>query len=206
MASKPIKAPLSKPPKGGFVYQPPEYFPADLVPHGDYKAAWADMIDHKMCASRKYQEQQWRALRIGAHPQLLQHMRFTIAKFKSMGIPVYAHTIVRSRAQQQKEFDEGDSKARPDKAPHVWGAAYDLIHSVYGWGLSKKQWEFMGHVGKQLAISRSIPITWGGDWPPIVEKVGWDPAHWQLRNWRATMSEFPHMPEMQIGKINGASG
>lgn len=195
MARAVINHLYSKPPRGGFVYEPPETFPGDYVPHENYKQALRDMVDRKMLKSKKYQEQQWRALRMGAHPEVLLHMRLMVARFASVGVPMYPYAIVRTAEEQWKEYREGDSKAKPDKAPHVWGGAYDLIHSVHGWNLSKKQWEFVGHVGKELAKQRTLDMTWGGDWPPIVDKVGWDPAHWQLRRWRQVMSEFPWPPQ-----------
>lgn len=192
---RPINQLYAKPPKGGFVYEPPVTFPGDYTPHDDYRQAWKELQDRKMLASRKYAEQQWRALRIGANPRLLLHMRYFIARMAQLGVPVFASEIVRTHARQKQLHADGFSNAVGGKAPHPFGCAYDLIHSVHGWSLSPMQWEFFGHIGKELAIQRGIAMTWGGDWPPIKEKVGWDPAHWQLRNWRQEMSDFPWPPE-----------
>lgn len=194
MARLVINPLYAKPPRGGFVYEPEAKFPGDYVVHVNYKEALRDLKDAKMLVSKKYQEQQWRALRIGAHPGIILHMRLMVARFKQIGIPVFASEIVRSHARQAELKADGFSKASGAKAPHPFGCAYDLIHSVHGWNLSPMQWEFFGHVGKELAIQRNIPITWGGDWPPIKNKVGWDPAHWQLRHWRQEMTDFPFMP------------
>jgi len=159
-----------------------------------YREARDRMIDAKMIVSRKYQEQQWRALRVGAHPQILEFGNYLVAKLKKLNIPVFANEYVRTAERQKHLKATGMSDAGPANGPHVWGCAVDIVHSVHGWSLSKKQWEFIGKLGKELAVARSIPIVWGGDWPPIVEKVGWDPAHWQLKHWRQEMSGFPFMP------------
>lgn len=178
---------------------PPETWPGEIVVHDTYKAARAALINRDMLGSLLYQEQQWRALRIGAHPDIIWFTRLFAAKLKKLGIPVFANEIVRTPERQRQLFEEGFSKAVGAKAPHPYGCAVDIIHSVLGWNLSKKQWEFFGALGKELAKQRNIAITWGGDWPPIVDKVGWDPAHWQLKHWRQEMTGFPFMPDDRKG-------
>lgn len=184
----------AKPPKGGFVYEPPVIFPPDKVEDDYYREAWHGMIDRKMCQSRKYKEQQWRGIRVGAHPAVLRHGNLLVGKMHSLGVPVFMSEIIRSNERQNQLYKDGFSKAKAGKGPHPYGLAYDLVHSVHGWNLSAKQWEFIGHVGKWLAISYALPIDWGGDWPPLKDKVGWDPAHWQLRKWRQVMSDYPWPP------------
>lgn len=192
-----MKAPVSggaKPPKGGFVYRPDAEFPGDVVVHETYKLARADLIDAEWCQSRNFQEQQWRAMRIGAHPQIIDFTRYMVAKMRKLNIPVFASEIVRTQERQLQLYKDGFSNAKGAKAPHVYGMAVDIIHARKGWNLSQKQWELIGKLGKELAIQRGIAITWGGDWPPLKERVGWDPAHWQLRHWREEMTGFPFMP------------
>lgn len=183
-----------RPLSGGLIYQPEAPIPGDVPEHALYQKARADLIDRDMVVSRDFQEMQWRALRIGVHPLMIEWGRLFVARMAAYGIPVYCNEYVRTAARQRQLVADGLSKAPPEKAPHVWGCAGDFVHAINGWQLSKKQWEFFGVVGKELAIQRSIPIVWGGDWPPIVDKVGWDPAHWQLKNWRAEMTGYPFMP------------
>ncbi|QCS37230.1 hypothetical protein [Tortoise microvirus 72] len=189
-----INKPHARPPRGGFVYEPEAVWPGEVVVHDLYKEARAKLIDREMIMSRRYDEQQWRALRIGAHPDIILFTRLFVAKLKKLGIPVFPSEIVRTPARQAQLYKDGFSKAVGAKAPHPYGCAVDLVHSVHLWNLSKKQWEFFGELGKELAKQRGIAITWGGDWPPIVDKVGWDPAHWQLKEWRKIMTGFPFMP------------
>jgi len=186
--------PGARPPRGGLVYMPEAEFPGDVVIHETYKTARAEMIDRDMVVSRKFQDQQWKALRLGAHPDIIQFTRYFVAKMKKIGIPIYPHEIVRSPERQRQLVRDGFSRALPEKAPHVWGCAVDLVHSVKHWNLAPQQWELIGELGEELAKQRGIQIEWGGRWPPIKNKVGWDPAHWQLRGWKKYMSEFPFMP------------
>lgn len=191
---RPNKPGLIKPPKGGFIYEPEGYYPGEPVVHESYKKAREEMIDRDACVSRRYGEQQWRALRIGAHPQIIEFTVMFVAKMKKLNIPMFASEIVRTTERQRQLYEQGFSEALGAKAPHPYGMAADIVHGVHGWNLSKKQWELIGVLGKELAIQRGIAIVWGGDWPPLVEKVGWDPAHWQLKHWREEMTGFPFMP------------
>lgn len=195
MIIQPNKPGLVRPPKGGLIYEPEGYYPGEVVVHETFQQARAEMIDRDMTVSRRYQEQQWRALRIGAHPQIIEFTVMFIAKMKKLNIPMYPNEIVRTHARQKQLVQEGKSKAQGAKAPHPYGCAVDIVHSVHGWSLSKKQWQLVGQLGKELAIQRGIAIVWGGDWPPLVEQVGWDPAHWQLKHWREDMTGFPFMPQ-----------
>lgn len=184
-------------PKGAFILQPEYTYPVDPPYHEKYKEARRELIDRHFCSSKKYQDQQWRAMRIGAHPDMLKFTIKFIAKLRRLGIPAFASEIVRTAERQRQLYAAGYSNAVGAKAPHPYGCASDIIHSKLGWKLSKKQWEFYGELGKELAKQIAIPIVWGGDWPPIVENVGWDPAHWQLKHWRQEMSGFPFMPPPQ---------
>lgn len=183
-----------EPPKGGFIYQDEPEWPGDVQVPDTYREARRAMIDAEFLRSEKWQEQQWRAMRIGAHPQIIDFTRYMIAKFKKLNIPLFASEIVRTHERQAALYADGFSKAQGAKAPHPYGCAVDIVHSIHGWTLTKKQWELMGELGKEVARQRGSAIVWGGDWPPIIDRVGWDPAHWQLKAWRQEMSGFPFMP------------
>lgn len=158
------------------------------------RAAKAALVDWDMLRSKKYQEQQWRALRIGAHPNIILFTRLMVGKCAKLGIPMFASEIVRTPARQAQLKADGFSRVDGAKAPHPYGCAVDIVHSVRGWSLTPKQWEMIGALGKAIAIQRALHVTWGGDWPPKKDNVGWDPAHWQLTGWRKEMSGFPFMP------------
>lgn len=101
-------------------------------------------------------------------------------------VPMWAHSIVRGQKQQEAAFAGGFSKARFGKSPHNYGCAVDLVHGTVAWGMDDMAWKILGHIGKELAKSKGIDITWGGDFTSL-----WDPAHWELRDWKTLRSEFP---------------
>lgn len=161
-------------------------FPPDQAPPSSYEAALRGLADKPVLASRKWQEQQWRANREGANPNLLEFERVLVKKFAKLGVPMSAHTVVRTEDEQRGLFIDGHSKDSPDDGlwPHK-GCAFDLVHSVKAWGLSKREWDLIGHVGKEAAKSIGVHVTWGGDWN------FYDPAHWELTNWREIMEQYP---------------
>lgn len=150
------------------------------------------LIDREFCKSVRQQEQQWRAVRDGAHPDILEFEKRFIKRMTAIGIPMFAHSMVRDAAAQQHLVDTGVSRDSPKDGiwPHK-GCAVDLVHSVRAWSLTDEEWRLIGHIGKETAHSAGIKIEWGGDWSSDPEKLGWDPAHWQLAGWRMLMGGFP---------------
>jgi len=155
------------------------------------------IVNHDQVRSQKLTEQRTRPIAGGAAPQLLEFIWLFYKRMDGRGIPVFAHTIVRDYKEQLKLFDDGFSKDSPDdgKWPHM-AFAVDLVHSIYAWDMGDYEWLIFGEVGKEIAIQRNIDIVWGGDWfrkgQPRISKVGWDPAHWELRDWRERVSEAPY--------------
>jgi hypothetical protein len=64
--------------------------------------------------------------------------------------------------------------------------AVDIISATKAWDLSKKQWDVIGCIGKEIARKRNLKIDWGGDWD------FWDPAHWQIADWRKYRTAYNH--------------
>jgi hypothetical protein len=141
------------------------------------------MRDVEFLHSRKHQEQHWRANRVGAHPQILEFSDKLIKRARGLGIPLFAHTIVRSEQDQAQMYLKGVSRDTPADGqwPHRF-AAVDIIHGTQGYmdGLHSIPfgWDVLGHLGKQVAHSMNVQMTWGGDWK------FYDPAHWELANWK----------------------
>lgn len=158
----------------------------------DLNEALRGMADRPFLGSVKHQEYQWRAVRDGAHPDLLEFERVFLRQMAKQGIPMYAHSMVRSANEQRALFDRGASRDSPRDGiwPHK-GCAVDLVHSVFHWNLTPEQWLLVGHIGKDAARLAKVKVEWGGDWKKPGEKLGWDPAHWQLAGWRMLMGGFP---------------
>lgn len=144
------------------------------------------MQDHVFLKSERYTDQQGRANRQGAHVDILAFEKRLVARLRKMGVPVFAHCVVRSEEEQARLFAQKVTKARPGQSPHQYGMAVDIIHGVHGWDLSRKQWEIIAHVADEVARALSIEITWGGDFDGNRETTHdqWDPAHFELTHWR----------------------
>lgn len=110
------------------------------------------------------------------------------------GVPVFAHSIIRSMEQQAKEFAEGDSKVK--YGAHNVGMAVDLIHGTMGWDMARDSWRIIGHIGKELIAAKGLQIVslaWGGDWG------FYDPAHWEIDGWRDLAFRYP-FPKYEVSE------
>lgn len=126
-----------------------------------------------------YLRQQDRADWQYADPRLVEFASKFIEAMRRKGVPVYAHSVFRTEAQQNELYDEGRSRARWPRASHCQGKAVDLVHSRYHWnGMRPADWQYFGKVGLDLADRLGIEVEWGGTWS------FYDPAHWQLANWK----------------------
>lgn len=127
-----------------------------------------------------------RAIRTGAHPKILEFEEAMVKRMAKHGVPIWAHSIVRGKNQQEAAFAGGHSKARFGQSPHNYGMAVDLVHGTLAWGMDEKAWNIIGHIGKELAKSKQIHVVWGGDFKSL-----WDPAHWELRDWKDLKQGYP---------------
>jgi len=129
--------------------------------------------------SEKYIKQQWQATRDGADERIVTFARKFVVRMENLGVPMFPHVFVRSREDQQVAFDSGVSRAKPGQSPHQYGLAVDIVHGIKAWDLSRESWALIGHIGKEIATQNGLKVVWGGDFKSI-----WDPAHWELADWR----------------------
>lgn len=153
--------------------------PPSEVADVDLASAMRGLADKLFVGSERYREQQWRADRQGADPQILEFEKRFVARMAKLDIPVFAHEMVRSVARQNELYVKGFSRARGGQSPHQIGMAVDIIHSLKAWKLTDRQWSIFGHAGKEIAKQAGIPITWGGDFKSL-----YDPAHWEISGWK----------------------
>jgi hypothetical protein len=140
----------------------------------------AAIANRQFCQGVKYSEQQMRADRDGAHPEIIEFGRLLVKRMRRLDVPMFESTMWRTMDDQQAAYVMGHSSAKPGQSAHNYGCAVDVIHGVKGWDLTRQEWSIIGHVGKELAAQRGFKLTWGGDW-----KRPWDPAHWELTEWRS---------------------
>lgn len=163
--------------------------PPRPVPDTGYSQALAGMVDKLYLKSTKYGDQQRRADQEAAHPDIVEFSRLLVGRMKSLGVPMFPHCLWRDLEAQETAFKLGHSKARYGDSPHNFGCAVDIIHSRHLWDLSPRQWLLIGHVGKELAAAKGFKLVWGGDWKRYPDaQIGWDPAHWQLADWRERLN------------------
>lgn len=150
-----------------------------VPPDGDkYASELRGMIDRSFLLSERHKGQHNRADRSRGHPTLLEFERKLIKRFAKLGVPMFAHCVYRDDKEQTRLFVKGLSKAKAGQSAHNHGFAVDIVHGTKAWDLTRKQWDVVGHIGKEVAASMGIRVEWGGDWS------FYDPAHWELANWR----------------------
>jgi len=155
----------------------------DSIP-GDMQDAMRSIQDWPFLGHPTYEAQQWRAERENAHLLIVEFEQAFVKRCKVLGIPMFSHCVVRTRKMQQEVYAKGLSKNDGSKAYAHQHCAADIVHSKYAWNMNKDQWKLLGHIGKEVAHLHGIAIVWGGDW-----KDPYDPAHWELAQWRERAKE-----------------
>lgn len=148
-------------------------------------AALRGMVDRPFLVSRNWQDQQKRANREGAHPDLLEFERVFIKRMTKLGIAMFCAEMIRSKERQDDLYALGNSRAKGGQSAHQVGCGADIVHSVHGWDMSRKSWALIGHVGQEIARQNGLKIEWGGNWK------FYDPAHWQVIDWKNQKEKFP---------------
>ena len=133
----------------------------------------------------------------GVHPDIIDFWKAMDKHCKKRNIPLWAFEFVRSKKRQDALQAKGRSKAKGGQSPHQihrireyhpktgeiiregnFCMAVDIVHASRAWNLTKKEWDVLGSIGKEIARKRNLKMEWGGDWK------FYDPAHWQIENWR----------------------
>lgn len=174
-----------------------EYSPPPPVKVVNLVTALEALVDKPRLSTIAFQRQQWQAVVEGAHPDILEFRRCFIDEMaKTHGVPMWAHNMVRTSAEQEKLFARRVTKARGGESPHNWGCAVDIVHSTRLWELDKRSWTMLGAIGKEVAKRKGIAITWGGDWR------FYDPAHWEITDWEQIHDGYPSWTRLRRW-ING---
>lgn len=154
--------------------------------HKKHTDAAIDLIDeyaHKninVVIDQSENEYMW------VHPQIVEFWKAMHKECSARRIPIKAFEFLRTRERQDELHAQGRSNARAGQSPHQYGLAVDIISATKGWDLSKKQWDVIGSIGKEIARKRNIKLEWGGDWE------FWDPAHWQIADWKKYRTAYNH--------------
>lgn len=168
---------------------PPRDLPLSAEVPQTYSEALAGMVDRPYLASRNWVEQQQRAVRDFAHPDILEFERVFVRRLAKLGVPVFAPEVIRSAKRQDDLYALGNSRARGGQSAHQYGCAVDIVHSVRAWDCSPKQWQLMGHIGKELITQKGFAVD-SAAWPDFNGRF-YDPAHWQIVDWKNQKDDYP---------------
>jgi len=160
--------------------------PRDVVPGfgttfaGDLR----DMTFRAWCFTEAYGIQQGQADRTGCDKRILEFERALVKVAFKLGVPLYARTVHRTSADQNRLHRAALSDHRAGESPHNYGCAADIVHGTKGVILTPKQWAIIGHLGRECATRLGVRVTWGGDWPEP------RPEHWELTDWEDIRAQY----------------
>lgn len=90
----------------------------------------------------------------------------------------------RNRADQEKAFAQGHSRAHFGESAHNWSPALalDVVPFAAGksidWSNTARFKAFAGYVVRK-ASDMGIQVTWGGSWKSIKDMPHWEVVGWQ---------------------------
>lgn len=154
-----------------------ERFMGKHGPHSVQDAPMRLEFRHEMTAEsvlRLHERADW----TGVDQRIARFAAVLVETLRKQGVPMYVHSARRTPAEQARLYAEGRSRIAV-KGAHTTGCAVDIVHAKFHWQLSREEWRYIGIVGKQVAHRIGLDVEWGGDWSFF------DPAHWELKGWRA---------------------
>ncbi|MGA0614181.1 M15 family metallopeptidase [Paracoccus sp. KR1-242] len=144
-----------------------------------HRTAADGLVDYNVVNSLKLRNRQIACSPAGSDVRIVEFAQAFIKELDKRGMPFFAHCYLRGKAAQEAALKAGHSNAGFGRSPHNVGMAVDIVHFGRFWELTRDEWAVLGLIGKEVARKRCIKVTWGGDFRSI-----WDPAHWELANWR----------------------
>lgn len=151
--------------------------PTAIVIPQDYKSVVKSLVDRKALTTLVYAQRKTKEWH-NVHPDIKKFAQAFQKECEKRGIPVWLFETMRTPTRQNELRAQGRSKAKAWGSPHQFGCAVDIVCHTRLWNYSKRQWDLIGIIGKEVARKQNLKIEWGGDWG------FYDPAHWQLKEWR----------------------
>lgn len=149
--------------------------------------------------STSYAAQQQRADWQQTDQRLAVLFARVILRAAKLGIPLYVHSAFRTKAEQDTLVRRKVTKAPYPRSAHNIGEAVDLVHGVYHWDLTKREWAYLHwlvqdeqrKVNALLPKARKLALNWGGDDGTHSDTFKWDPAHWEILDYRNRTRVMP---------------
>ena len=165
--------------------------------------------------SERYGSQQLRADWQQCDPRMRLLAAKIVLRAQALGIPLYVHSAFRTKAEQDELVRRGVTKVSYPRSAHNIGEAFDLVHGVFHWELTKREWLFLHHLGQdelrklnaKLPKDGKLYVNWGGDDGTPADTFRWDPAHWERLDYRDRNRKMPvavpvHMsPKVTVGLL-----
>ena len=134
-----------------------------------------------------------------ADPRLMRWAALFIEYARKRGIPLYVHCALRTEAEQLAVNNLGNSKALYPRSAHNIAEAVDIVHSVFHWNLTPKEWQFLSvlaqrallRVNTTLKKADQLSLNWGGNDGTLSDSFRWDPAHWEITDYRSRIRRLP---------------
>ena len=149
--------------------------------------------------SSAYAAQQHKADWQQCDPRMRLLAARVVLRAGKLGIPLYVHSAFRTKAEQDDLVRRGVTKAPYPRSAHNIGQAFDLVHGVYHWDLTKREWAYLHYLvmdelrklNAKLSKDKKLEVNWGGDDGTPQDKFRWDPAHWEVLDYRDRIRKMP---------------
>ena len=172
--------------------------------HKTYEEAALSLIDKDTETKRKKRIEQDINYE-GVHPDIVTFWKGMHKECQKRNISVRAFEFVRSMDKQEYYYKTGRSKARAGRSAHNIGglglsAAVDVISTERAWDLTKKEWDILISIGYEVARKKKIKVVNGSEFSKL-----YDPAHWELRDWRKWREAADYCAKNKIQLPEGAT-
>lgn len=173
----------------------------DIPPDTDHWSAPDRLKAPSFFATPAYLKQMDRADWAHCDPRLMYWAAMMIKAARKRQIPLYVHCALRDKAEQDRVYAAGHSKVKYPRGAHNIGEAVDIVHGVYHWQMSRDEWALLSVLGRlcldrvnaQLRKDDKLHLQWGGDFKSL-----YDPAHWEVRDYRARIRALPAAPPVRL--------
>lgn len=133
-------------------------------------------------------------------PRLMQWQARFIEAARQRNIPLYCHAAFRTESEQNALVAKRVSRATYPNAPHCQGKAVDIVHGLHHWEMTKSEWAYLQKLGYEVLRKFNAQAPKkdhvGNPISPLELVNGasfstlYDPAHWEVRNWRSNIDRL----------------
>ena len=149
-------------------------------------------------ATARYAAQQQRADWQHCDPRMRLLAARIVLRAAKVGIPLYVHSAFRSESEQDELVRRGVTKAPYPRSAHNTGQAFDLVHCIYHWELTAREWSYLHWLGMdelrkinaKLSKDKKLQVNWGGNDGTASDTFKWDPAHWEVLDYRTRIRKL----------------